>query len=46
MHTMSFYSRKEYIYKNENFMNLSNEMNEKDRETFYVDFKRVSMVIS
>lgn len=42
MHTLAFYNNKEYIYKNDNFMNLSSEMSEKDRETFYVDFKRVS----
>lgn len=45
MHTMSYYNRKEYTYINDNFMNLSNEMSEKDRETFYVDFKRVSTII-
>lgn len=42
MATLGFYNTREYIYKNDAFMNLSNEMNEKDRDTFYVDFKRVS----
>ncbi|KAL7012852.1 hypothetical protein ACKWTF_015078 [Chironomus riparius] len=42
MHTLGFYNTREYFYKNEQFMNLPNEMNEKDRELFYCDFKRVS----
>ena len=41
MHTLGYYNTKEYFYKNEQFMNLPNEMNEKDRELFYCDFKRV-----
>lgn len=42
MATFGFYNTREYTYKNEAFMNLPNEMNDKDRETFYADFKRVS----
>ena len=42
MVTMAYYNLKEYFYKNDQFMNLPNELSEKDREVFYCDFKRVS----
>jgi hypothetical protein len=42
MHTLGFYNLREYVYKNDQFMSLPKEMNEKDRELFYCDFERVS----
>lgn len=44
MRTLGFYNTREYVYKNEVFMSLPNSMNEKDRDTFYSDFKRVSRI--
>ncbi|KAG5669115.1 hypothetical protein PVAND_017011 [Polypedilum vanderplanki] len=43
MKTLGFYNRREYLYKNEQFLNLPKEMNEKDRELFYCDFERLNM---
>ena len=41
MSTFSYYNNREYFYKNDNFKQLSTNMNEKDKEIFYCDFKKV-----
>ena len=41
MSTFSYYSLRDYTYKNDNFKQLTNKMNEKDNEIFYCNFKEV-----
>lgn len=42
MKTLGFYNTRDFTWKNDILRNLPNEMNEKDRETFFCDFKAVN----
>lgn len=42
MHTFSWYTTRDYVYRNDNFKQLTVDMNEKDKEIFYCDFKQVN----
>lgn len=41
MNTFSYYNTREYVYRNDNFQQLTVNMNKKDNEIFYCDFKKV-----
>lgn len=41
MHTLGFYNTRDFVWVNENLRKLPEEMNEKDRKTFFCDYKTV-----
>lgn len=45
MKTLGFYNTRDFNWKNDIFQNLPDEMNEKDRETFFCDFKAVNELL-
>jgi alcohol-forming fatty acyl-CoA reductase len=40
---LQYYTTRDWVFKNENFIKLYEEMNEVDKEKFYCDLKQIDM---
>lgn len=40
---LQYYTTRDWVFKNENFLNLQHEMNEVDKEKFCVDLSKIDI---